>query len=277
IERIAEPAAHLIARDDRGEHVAAGGADHLAHSKGGRHHRRARMQGGIRMGVVEVERVAERAVEQRRHRRCPGLAGAEHGGLALRIELERLQHLQQRGRRLRLVAGADGAAEEVERQHLGALQHFRWNVRKFQVGDITGKGRGFVGHRVSSFWPAGYAGRPALSSRRHGMGISYALAYSRVLLQAHSMPARGKSLFDRIWSWRTELALAIRITVAASAAYAIATALHLLLPLWAVLTSLIVTQMSVGRSLKATRDYMLGTIGGAIYGGAIAVLIPYSS
>ena len=49
-----------------------------------------------------------------------------------------------------------------------------------------------------------------------------------------------------------------------------------MLPLWAVLTSLIVTQMSVGRSLKATRDYMLGTIGGAIYGGAIAVLIPHS-
>jgi uncharacterized membrane protein YccC len=91
------------------------------------------------------------------------------------------------------------------------------------------------------------------------------------------MTARGKSLFDRIWSWKTELALAIRITVAASAAYAIATALHLLLPLWAVLTSLIVTQMSVGRSLKATRDYMLGTIGGAIYGGAIAVLIPHST
>src|SRR5260370_18614130 len=34
--------------------------------------------------------------------------------------------------------------------------------------------------------------------------------------------------------------------------------------------------MSAGRSLKATRDYMLGTIGGAIYGGAIAVLIPHS-
>ncbi len=34
--------------------------------------------------------------------------------------------------------------------------------------------------------------------------------------------------------------------------------------------------MSVGRSLKATRDYMFGTVGGAIYGGAIAVLIPHS-
>ena len=72
------------------------------------------------------------------------------------------------------------------------------------------------------------------------------------------------------------MALAVRVTVAAVGAYAIAIALHLMLPLWAVLTSLIVTQMSVGRSLKATRDYMLGTIGGAIYGGAIAILIPHS-
>ncbi len=87
----------------------------------------------------------------------------------------------------------------------------------------------------------------------------------------------AKELLDRIRSRRTQLGLAIRVTVAATAAYALATALHLMLPLWAVLTALIVTQMSVGRSLKATRDYMLGTIGGAIYGGAIAILIPYSS
>ncbi len=83
-------------------------------------------------------------------------------------------------------------------------------------------------------------------------------------------------VFERIWARRTQLGLAIRVTVAATAAYALATALHLLLPLWAVLTSIIVTQMSVGRSLKATRDYMLGTVGGAIYGGALAVLIPHS-
>ncbi|MBR1089000.1 FUSC family protein [Bradyrhizobium manausense] len=86
----------------------------------------------------------------------------------------------------------------------------------------------------------------------------------------------ARQLFDRIWARRTQLGLAVRVTVAAAGAYALATALHLLLPLWAVLTSIIVTQMSVGRSLKATRDYMLGTIGGAIYGGAIAILIPYS-
>src|SRR4051812_7571051 len=90
------------------------------------------------------------------------------------------------------------------------------------------------------------------------------------------MMAFAKRMQGRLRARKVQLALAIRIAVAAVAAYAIAVALHLMLPLWAVLTSLIVSQMSVGRSLKATRDYMLGTIGGAIYGGAIAVLIPHS-
>src|SRR6202795_4230376 len=90
------------------------------------------------------------------------------------------------------------------------------------------------------------------------------------------MTAFLKRLSALTRSRKTQLPLALRGTVAAVGAFAIAVALHLLLPLWAVLTSLIVTQMSVGRSLKATRDYMLGTIGGAIYGGAIAVLIPHS-
>jgi uncharacterized membrane protein YccC len=90
------------------------------------------------------------------------------------------------------------------------------------------------------------------------------------------MTAFTRRLFRLLRSRRTQLALSFRVTAAAAGAYAIATAIHLRLPLWAVLTSLIVTQMSVGRSLKATRDYMFGTVGGAIYGGAIAVLIPHS-
>ncbi len=88
------------------------------------------------------------------------------------------------------------------------------------------------------------------------------------------------ALAKRLFGWPrfrpAQLALAVRVTVSAVVTFSIATALHLLLPLWAVLTSLIVTQLSVGRSLKVTRDYMFATIGGAIYGGAIAVLIPYS-
>jgi uncharacterized membrane protein YccC len=85
-----------------------------------------------------------------------------------------------------------------------------------------------------------------------------------------------KRLLRQLPSRKAQLALAVRVTVAAVVAFAIALALHLMLPLWAVLTSLIVTQMSVGRSLKVSRDYLFGTIGGALYGGAIAVLIPHS-
>ena len=81
-----------------------------------------------------------------------------------------------------------------------------------------------------------------------------------------------------VWlnSRKVELGLGVRVTVAAMGALVIALALGLGLPLWAVLTSIIVTQMSVGRSLKATRDYLIGTVGGAIYGGAVAILIPHS-
>lgn len=85
------------------------------------------------------------------------------------------------------------------------------------------------------------------------------------------------------WRWlrsrpalrRVHLTLAIRVTVAAILALVSAQLLGLPLPLWAVLTAVIVTQMSVGRSLKATGDYLAGTVGGAIYGGAVAVLIPH--
>jgi uncharacterized membrane protein YccC len=84
----------------------------------------------------------------------------------------------------------------------------------------------------------------------------------------------------RVAAWlesrKVELGLGVRVTVAAMGALVIALALGLKLPLWAVLTSIIVTQMSVGRSLKATRDYLVGTLGGAIYGAAVAVLIPHS-
>jgi uncharacterized membrane protein YccC len=76
---------------------------------------------------------------------------------------------------------------------------------------------------------------------------------------------------------RVQLALSIRVTFAALVALALAQFSQLPLPLWAVLSAVIVTQMSVGRSLKAAFDYLAGTLGGAIYGGAIGVLIPHSS
>jgi hypothetical protein len=88
--------------------------------------------------------------------------------------------------------------------------------------------------------------------------------------------ARLKRIAAWLKSRKVELGLGVRVTVAALGALVIALTFGLRLPLWAVLTAIIVTQMSVGRSLKATRDYLVGTLGGAIYGGAVAVLIPHS-
>jgi uncharacterized membrane protein YccC len=90
---------------------------------------------------------------------------------------------------------------------------------------------------------------------------------------------------DRVTAWglvrvwlnrhRVQLELAVRVTTAAALSLAIAQYIGLRLPLWAVLTAVVVTQISVGGSLKATVDYLLGTVGGAVYGGAIAVLVPH--
>jgi uncharacterized membrane protein YccC len=82
---------------------------------------------------------------------------------------------------------------------------------------------------------------------------------------------------DRVGRYRQQLILAVRVTVAALLALALAKALHLHLPLWAVLTSLSVTQMSLGRSVKVASDYLIGTFGGVAYGGALAILIPHDS
>ena len=90
------------------------------------------------------------------------------------------------------------------------------------------------------------------------------------------MIARLKRIATWLKSRKVELGLGVRVTVAAMGALVIALAFGLKLPLWAVLTSIFVTQMSVGRSLKATRDYLVGTLGGAIYGASLAVLIPHS-
>ena len=77
--------------------------------------------------------------------------------------------------------------------------------------------------------------------------------------------------------YRTQLILAVRVTVSAISSLALAQWMHLRLPLWAVLTSLIVTQMSLGRSIKVATDYLMGTVAGVAYGGALAVLIPHDS
>lgn len=86
------------------------------------------------------------------------------------------------------------------------------------------------------------------------------------------------------WRWllakvrdrRTQLRLCLRVTVAALASFVLAQLFTIpLAGLWAVLTAVVVTQMSLGGSLKATIEYSVGTLGGAVYAGTIATLVPH--
>jgi uncharacterized membrane protein YccC len=85
--------------------------------------------------------------------------------------------------------------------------------------------------------------------------------------------------WGRLRSWSSthsaELRLCVRSTTAALLTLATAQLLHLPIALWAVLTAVILTQINVGRSLKATMDYLISTLGGAIYAGAIGALVPH--
>ncbi len=76
---------------------------------------------------------------------------------------------------------------------------------------------------------------------------------------------------------RAQLALSLRVTIAAVSGFALSHLLRVPLPLWTVLTAVILTQVTFGRSVKATIDYLAGTVGGAVYAGAVAVLVPHAN
>ncbi len=76
-----------------------------------------------------------------------------------------------------------------------------------------------------------------------------------------------RSQSDRLW-------LAARMLISATAAYALAQAFGLPQGYWAVLTTIIVTQNSVGGSLKAAIDRLVGSVCGALVGAAAALLLP---
>ena len=82
----------------------------------------------------------------------------------------------------------------------------------------------------------------------------------------------------RLRNYRAQLRLCLRVTVAALLAFVLAQPLDVPLSgLWAVLTAIVVTQISVGGSLQATTEYVVGTIGWAIYASAIALLVPHTT
>jgi uncharacterized membrane protein YccC len=79
----------------------------------------------------------------------------------------------------------------------------------------------------------------------------------------------------RDWTGRNRAALRLcaRMTVAGLLAYLLAELFALPQGYWAVFSAIIVMQASVGGSVKATLDRLIGTIGGAIAGGAVAYFV----
>lgn len=85
------------------------------------------------------------------------------------------------------------------------------------------------------------------------------------------------SFRTQVLEHRVQLGLSLRVTIAALLSFTLSHVLHLPLPLWAVLTAIVLTQVTFGRSVKATIDYLVGTLGGAVYAGAIATLVPHTN
>ncbi len=76
-------------------------------------------------------------------------------------------------------------------------------------------------------------------------------------------------------SHRVQLRLAVRVTVATLLTYVLSLLLNVPQVLWTVLTAVVMSQLSLGKSLKTAIDYFLGTVGGAAYSGLVSALVPH--
>jgi uncharacterized membrane protein YccC len=107
--------------------------------------------------------------------------------------------------------------------------------------------------------------------------------------RGNSMPARtiergpmtlssGTRLRGLFRAYRAQLRFCVRMTLAGLITFALAQMLVLPLHgLWAVLTAIVVTQASAGGSMRATAEYVIGTLGGAVFAAMIGVLIPHTT
>jgi uncharacterized membrane protein YccC len=99
-----------------------------------------------------------------------------------------------------------------------------------------------------------------------------------------ALNTRAESLVDwtrvaaRLRARRAQLRFCLRMTLVVLLSFAVSQLLTIPLHgLWVVLTAVVVTQMSAGGSLRATGEYMIGTLSGVVYAGALGVLIPHQT
>src|SRR3954463_14443306 len=80
------------------------------------------------------------------------------------------------------------------------------------------------------------------------------------------------------WLSGSQWRFCVRVTASAVLAFGLAQLFSIPLHgLWAVLTAVMVTQINVGGSAKATADYAIGTLCGVVYAGAVADLVPHTT
>lgn len=72
---------------------------------------------------------------------------------------------------------------------------------------------------------------------------------------------------------KAEFRLAARSTIAAGLCFCLALALGFPHGIWMVITALVVMQATLGSSLKAATDRMMGTLAGALWGGVLAMVV----
>ena len=132
-QREGEPAGDLVPRDDARQHVRARRPIHLARRHRRRDRRHPRMEAARGVRVVEIERMAERAVEECRAGGRIARRIAEHAGIA-RTQAERAHAGEQRRRALGLGPRADDIADQVEHQEPRPLGHFRRQPPQCQPG-----------------------------------------------------------------------------------------------------------------------------------------------
>ena len=114
-------------------------------------------------------------------------------------------------------------------------------------------------------------------SSAHSRACAAAIGTDDAVTRPRMDNLNWKRVRDTVSAYRSQLRFSLRMTAAGLLALIVAQSLALPLHgLWVVLTAVVVTQMSVGGSLRATIEYTIGTLGGAIYAAAIGVLVPHA-
>lgn len=90
--------------------------------------------------------------------------------------------------------------------------------------------------------------------------------------------ARFWSLVSELGEHKPQLRYCLRVTAVGLLTFGLAQFFRFPLHgLWAVLTGIVVIQASIGASLQAITEYVIGTLGGAIYASAIVLLVPHET